>query len=950
MNDINVTQWKQANAVYQQLMDLTVSAALDKLNGMTGLDDGIKSMVLALISSGNQSSQYLQQWATPELTAGSDQADYQADDQLGDYRLEVALGEGGMSRVFRAVRLDGERQKPVAIKVFKKSVMTPALISRFAVEQDILAELTHPNIINMHHGGTSESGSPYIVMDLIEEARDIDVYAAEHQLSRRRKLAFIITAGQAIAFAHHNLIVHRDIKPSNLLVDQQGQLKVVDFGIAKLMTRAEAPQKTTIMALTPTFAAPEQINSGQISVTTDVFSLAVVALQLLIGESPLPADRLLKSCAEDEEHVRQLLKSRIDDADLRNILNQALQQDPEKRYRNMDSFVQDLQAWMDNKPVMASPDSWWYRSKKFAQRRSALFATLVTLVVMSLLGVTLLAHQVEKTRGEALKALEVKDFMLGVFSVVNPDQSQGDRILARDLLAQAVAELKQQDFSDQATQVELLSSLGTAQSQLGLYPAAKDTFAAALKLDARAMNARLGEIDVLLTENEFAAAESRLAEVRPLLEQPAHQAEWLLLHAKMLSFNGDYAAALDEARQAVSQFAALQLHKQKLQASRQVANVLFLQSESPRAAELLQQELTSLTPLLGPTNTMVLAAQNDLVELFNDVGDYDQAIKYSESLIDNITTVLGEEHPFLVQAYITRAGTSRATGAIEEAGEFAKRALNLSQTVNGETHQATARAMNLMAVISYVRGDLENALERMREASRLFDQAMGADHPESWDVKTNLVALLNMNGQYDEAISTVKPLYETQREELGASHRSTIYSQTILARLYGDVGRLDEARLLGEDLLVNAMADLGQGHPLTIGGHFTLARIYQKQGELAAAIQLMERVINHESWQDDNERVITAYNSLADLYLEDAQSEQARLYKDKSLQAARNLLGEEAPRTVAQMLKSIAFYQHVDQPDQAVQLIDRVKQLLLENQQLPASFAEQLQALEKPQG
>ena len=945
MNDRNITLWKQANDVYQQLMDLTVSAALEQLNGMAGLDDEVKAMVLALISSGNQSSQYLQQWSTPELTAGEARSEHQSGEMLGDYRLDEALGEGGMSQVFRAVRADGERQKPVAIKVFKKSVMSPALISRFAVEQDILAGLTHPNIINMHHGGSSEDGSPYIVMDLIEEARDIDQYAREEGLSQRQMLKHIITAGQAIAYAHHNLIVHRDIKPSNLLIDQQGQLKVVDFGIAKLMTRPDAPQKTTILALTPSFAAPEQINSGQISVTTDVFSLAVVALQLLIGEAALPNDRLLKSCQEDEGRISQLLKSRIADADLRNILNRALQQDPKMRYRNMDLFVQDLVAWMDDKPVMATPDSWWYRSRKFAKRRSALFATLSTLVVMLVIGVSLLAHQMGKTRSEARKALEVKDFMLGVFNVVNPDQAQGDRILASDLLAQAVAELRQQEFSDPATQVELLSSLGTAQSQLGLYQAAKTTFAAALQLDGRAADAHLGAIDVLLTENDFATAETRLAEVRPLLEQPEHQADWLLLHSKMLSFNGDYDAALSEARDVVAQFKALGVPRKQLQAVRQVANVMFLQSHSEPAAEMLKTELQALTPELGATNTVVLAAQNDLVELYNDVGNYEQAIVHSEALIDNIKSILGETHPFLVQAYITRAGTSRATGQIEEAGAFAEQALNLSRQVHGDDHQATARSMNLMAVISYVHGDLDKALEQMREASQLFDRAMGEDHPESWDVKTNLVALLNMTGQFDEAISTVEPVYQIQREVLGASHRSTIYSQTILARLYGDVGRLDEARALGEDLLVNAIADLGQGHPLTIGGHFTLAKIYQKQGELDAAIQLMERVINHESWQEDNERVITAYNSLADLYHEAAQLEQARLYKLKSLTAARTLLTPESPRTVSQMLKSIAFYQAINEPETASLLITEVQSLLEQHEALHSTFAERLAEL-----
>jgi len=934
---MNIELWKNANAVYVKLMDLTVSDALNQLSQMDHLDDELKSVILTLISSGNQPSQYFKQhisanFQLEDLTP----SEYKSGDQVDGYELLEELGVGGMARVYKARKIDADSQKPVAIKLFNRSGLSPLLLNRFSIEQDVLSGLSHPNIVNMHHGGTSDQGVPYIVMELIDDAQDIDQYAQAHQASLKQKISWVVAAAKAIAYAHNNLIVHRDIKPSNLLVDKNGQLKVVDFGIAKLMTKEDAPQKTTIMALTPSFAAPEQINSGQISVTTDVFSLAVVCLSLIIEDLPLPADRLLKSCSEDEAHIW----------DLRNILNQALQMDSQNRYRNMDLFADDLNAWLDDKPVLATPDSWFYRLQKFAKRRSALFAALTTLLVMLVLSISLLAWQTEKTRQEATKAKEVKEFMLSVFSVVNPDEAQGDSILAKDLLSQALVEIDQKKFADADSQVELLTSMGTAQLQLGLYQDASDTFESILQIDSSAIEAQLGLVQLQLATGKVDELDSKLEHLdQQLAANSIHRANWLLLKSGLLSHNGVYDLSQQLAQQARNMFEQNAQFKQSLEAARQLANIMFLISQSEPAAEFLEEVLVSGLEQLPPTNTAILSIQNDLIELYNDYGDYPSALSHSERLIENIKSVLGEKHPFLIQGYISRAGTNRATGAIDEAEKFANLALSLSREVNGEQHETTARAMNFQAVLYYVKGDIENALKQMRKASALYDQVMGDDHPDSWDVKTNLTALLNLNKQYEEAIAIAEPLFKKQTEVLGLAHKSTIYSQTILARLYGDVGRLNDAQKLGEDMLEQSVSAFGFEHPLTVGGHFTLAKIYQLQGRFKQAIALMETVIKHESWRENNERVITAYNTLADLYFEDNRIEDATNFKEKSLSIASELLTTTSPKTVSQMLKTIEFYITINKPDSAARLIEQVSVLLVEHESLATRFEQQLDGL-----
>ena len=182
MSDISIQVWKQANQIYTQLMDLTVSDALSELSQMEDLDDELKGVVLSLISSGNLSSQiFNQQVGSNFQSSGVNAVEYKPGDQIDDYQLLEQLGSGGMAKVYKAKKVGADSQKPVAIKLFNRSGFSTVLQDRFTLEQEVLSGLSHPNIVNMHHGGTSKEGVPYIVMDLIEQAQDIDEYVRSHR-------------------------------------------------------------------------------------------------------------------------------------------------------------------------------------------------------------------------------------------------------------------------------------------------------------------------------------------------------------------------------------------------------------------------------------------------------------------------------------------------------------------------------------------------------------------------------------------------------------------------------------------------------------------------------------------------------------------------------------------------------------------------------------------------
>ncbi|MCF6300907.1 MAG: serine/threonine protein kinase, partial [Proteobacteria bacterium] len=465
---MNIELWKQANQIYTDLLHLSVSDAVDALNEIKKINPDVKQIVVSLINSGNLSSLYFKEHVSSKFDVGNRCFNpWKAGQKIGNYELIKEIGEGGMSKVFSGKRINSDVQKLVAIKIFSPNNGALELREHFLAEQKILSGLTHPNIITMHHGETTEKGDSFIVMELVDQAVALDDYVKSKKLSTTEKITMILDVANALAYAHANLIIHRDVKPSNIIVGNDAVLKVVDFGIAKLIEQNVEHDNATIMALTPSYASPEQINAQKITVTTDIFSLAVVCMALITAQSPLPKDRLIKSCQGDEEYLLNSFKKHVFDKDLRNILNQALQQDPVKRYSNMHKFAEDLQAWLNKEPVSATPDSWAYRVNRFAKRRRALFASITTLIFTLTIAVVLLSWQYNKIKIEAQKAQQVKQFMLDSFKVTDPNTSEGIEISAKDLLKVAADKLNDNNKLNPQIKFELYQTLGIAYGQLG---------------------------------------------------------------------------------------------------------------------------------------------------------------------------------------------------------------------------------------------------------------------------------------------------------------------------------------------------------------------------------------------------------------------------------------------------------------------------------------------------
>ena len=353
--------------------------------------------------------------------------------RIGPYRIVEEIGHGGMGTVYRAVRADDQYRKQVAIKVVRGGLGDEFRVHRFRAERQILANLDHANIARLLDGGATEDGQPYVVMEYIE-GRPIDEYCDQRTLAVSERLKLFRTVCSAVAYAHQRLVIHRDIKPANILVTKDGEPKLLDFGIARILDPEETgvEQTVTVMRLmTPEYASPEQVRGEPITTASDVYSLGVVLYGLLTGRRPygrasrVPRDIVqavietepekpsasitradtttAQTVSETRDEIPEKLQRRLR-GDLDNIVLKALRKEPERRYASVEQFSEDIRRHLEGLPVIARPDTFLYRTSKFVSRHKGGVAAAIIVLLTLVVGLAVTVHETLIARGERAKA------------------------------------------------------------------------------------------------------------------------------------------------------------------------------------------------------------------------------------------------------------------------------------------------------------------------------------------------------------------------------------------------------------------------------------------------------------------------------------------------------------------------------------------------------------------
>ena len=723
---------------------------------------------------------------------------------VGGYRLEGELGHGGMGTVYRATRVGGVAGHRVALKLIKRGMDSDEVLRRFLRERQILARLKHPNIAQLIDGGIADRGQVWFAMELVEGA-PITHWCDAQRADIAQRIDCFLAVCAAVKYAHHNLIVHRDVKPTNILVSAEGEVKLLDFGIAKLLeddAAGETQTRPDLRLLTPEFAAPEQLRGDPVTTATDVYQLGLVLYQLLTGQrapqitgsaQPSSAPRLsdaftTRQAADIAAQTRRTNGAALRRSlrgDLSRIVQKALNDEPTRRYESVGSFADDLRRFLDGRPVLARPDSGVYRMRKFVARHLAA-SVATTMVAVALVASSVYsAHEAALAQAQARRAEAVRGFLLDLFALNEPTRRDGTPLGARELVDLGARRASAALNGDPDTRVELLGVVG------GLYQSLGD-----VARSAAVLTERLRAAEALYASDDVRLARARidLANAEEHAEHEEHAEE--LARQALAALPANRAAVRTERADALEALATIRAHMGHVD-----------------EAIVALDERVALQRELGPGQDAALAAT--LAEL----GAYRARIGHlqeSDAAFDAALAALktaADENPaglITTRGNLVEALTQR--GRLDDAMPVADANMELVRHIYGEAHPEIALALFQKAQIERMRGAPQRAIPLYRQALEIYEHVLGANHSFVATMLTSLAQALSQAGQSEEAISSLERARDIYVATLGPNHLYTATAASALAKARLTSGDLAGAESGFRDALTRFAASPEPAH------------------------------------------------------------------------------------------------------------------------------------------
>jgi serine/threonine-protein kinase len=745
---------------------------------------------------------------------------------IGPFLVLDVIGHGGSALVLRAQRAAGDGVQTVALKLLRTGLYSADAQRRFAREQAILAQLSHPHIARLIEGGVSANGLPYIAMELVEGLPITD-YAERHALAIPQRLRLALMLCRAVEAAHIALVVHRDLKPSNVLVAGDGAIKVLDFGIAKLLDDDSPQLATQAIMLTPEYAAPEQFDAGPITTATDVYALGVLLGELLSGQrlggkagvqasAQAQASPVLpRGLPERGVLVRSLR------GDLDAIIATALAEEPARRYRSAGALADDVERYLSGRAVQAHPPSRWYRARKFIQRHRTGVLLTSLLSCATLVGLVLALWQADAARrsarlaeAEAARAATLRNFMFDAFAQAEPSTPGAMDATVVDVVERAIASVRVDRSADAPARVDLLIRLAQV-------------------LGARGKLARSAE---LLQETQT-LAEATLAADDPL----RHELELASV------FNLVERGQLDTARERIERMlgalpaAAAALRARFLLESAAVAQQQgdFVRAQrDAEAAKELAQALADAELSVNALRTLGSVLMNS--------GQLDAAIPVLVDVLRRQRTRYGEEHVRVASAESTLSRAYRRAGDLTRAEQHARAAIAVGARAMPDDHATRSTYMNALAMILIERRAFDQALPLLDETIRIQS---GTDSDAA-----NLAANLSNRGLVLGSLERWQESVESTRRarEVLVGHGRAHEVQALRVRMnLGFQLAMAGQRAAGEAELERALAGLRATDPprdeLIASALERKLRIALDAGDLVAAQQQIDGVVRAAS-------------------------------------------------------------------------------------------------------
>ena len=791
--------------------------------------------------------------------------------RIGAWRIVREIGRGGMARVFLAERADGQFTQQVAIKLLRPGLDSEIDLDRFRAERQILASLNHPNIARLLDGGVTEEELPYLVLEYVD-GQPIDRYCDERALSIPERVRLFLTVAEATQYAHQNLVVHRDLKPSNILVAADGTVKLLDFGLAKLLEPAAGPASPPMTHpghrwMTPQYAAPEQIRGEPVTTLTDVYQLGVVLYELLTGTLPFGKAETLHELEQAVLHRDPPAPSSRTPAlqgDPDAIVLKALQKEPEQRYPSAQDLAEDLGNYLSGHPVRARRWTARYRAARFVRRHRggvALGALAVALLAGGVLREAALRARAEasarRAEASARRAEAVERYLVGVFDVADPYAPPDGR--TGELTVRAMLDRGADRLDSLASQpdveAELRTVLGRVYTNLGAYDRAVPALRRALE-QRRALHGpshpdvaeAMDQLGIVLLKQDH------LAEAEPLLREALAQRRRLLGERdSATTASMDHLAQLLENRNAFAE--AEPLFREALAIRRIVhgdsdltvatsennlARFLHTRGSDSDAVVLFGRALAIRQRTLGADHPLTAESLHDLATAEEGLGRYADAERHYREALGIQRTRLGSVHRSVTMGLNDLGQMLFKLSRLEEADSLLREALALNRRIFGENHEGVSANLSNLALVVRERGDFDRAERLLRDALAIDRQLYGAEHVNVGFDLNELGVVLRLKGQPDSAVPILREALAMSRHLAGDDQRSTLAVMISLARALRETGGLAEAESLFRRALGKLDPSNAEERSLVIPGQIGLGRTLTATGRAAAALPLLD--------------------------------------------------------------------------------------------------------------
>lgn len=852
---MNSKQWKKVQGLFEAALEFDPSKRDDFLKEKCGADEGLYNEVRSLLEADHKPHRVLDGQALDAVELGEDFAPEGS--RIGPYRIIRQIGFGGMGAVYLAERADGQFKQKVALKIIKRGMDTDAILKRFHSERQILAGLNHHNIARLYDGGVTENGVPYFTMEYIE-GEPIDEYCDNRKLNLRERIALFQKACTAVAHAQRNLIVHRDLKPSNIVVDKSGQVKLLDFGIAKVLTEDPAPgefsvlTKTGIRIMTPGYAAPEQIRGEAVTTATDVYALGIVLYELLTGSRPYqtetgspseleniicntdpikPSSLIMKKGKWDDYHSDKEGSSKSIRAtrrtspeklrrqlrgDLDTICLTALRKEADRRYSSAEQLHEDIERYLKGLPIKASKDSAGYHFRKFISRHglsltaaAAFFAIVASLVVYYT--VQLKAER-DLAQTETEKAQQVAGFLAGMFKAADPNEAKGKEITAGILLDHGARRICEELKDQPDVQAALMTTIGDVYFQLSRLDESK-----AMYYDALTLNRKLyGEHDPRTAKayhdvggvwHEYDQFDSAMAYYRKAFK-------------------------IDSAKYGMRDSVTIRDYNSIAIATRHMGDF-------DKAEPMLRKVLEIRREILDKNNIDIAYTLNHLGRMLAIEERYDEAIPLLREGLKIREDNFGKKNFEVIASKGALAGALKDEGQLEESDRIYRSCLATLIEMVGYDHQYVGAMMNNVANMAMLRGDYAGADALFRKSIAILKKALPRDHVSNSQPLLGYGQLLTRMGRPVEAETYLKQALELRETHYGPDHY-----KTALVKLQLGICRLaEEDYSEAEPLLLEAYRILydqyGPDHDHTRLASEKLAELYRDMGEKEKAAKYL---------------------------------------------------------------------------------------------------------------